>query len=76
MRKKNILEGSGDEDMLSLIERTWWEKASLQRKERDILALGVWRELIREEVNGNPKVAIVLFLSLFFEFQPFVITLI
>jgi len=32
--------------------------------------------LVRERVDENPKVVIVPFLSLFFEFQPFVITLI
>jgi len=29
MRRKNILEGSSNEDTLSLIGRTWWENVSL-----------------------------------------------
>jgi len=38
--------------------------------------LGVWGDLVREEVDGNPKVAIVFFYLLFFEFQTFVMILV
>jgi len=46
------------------------------KKGEGCISLRSLGELVREEVNGNPKVAIVPFLSLFFEFQTFIITLI
>jgi len=46
------------------------------KKREGHISLRSERELVREGVDGNPKVAIVPFLSLFFEFQIFLITLI
>jgi len=46
------------------------------KKEEECVSLRSLGELVREGVGGNPKVAIVSFLFLFFEFQIFVITLI
>ena len=58
-RRKNILAGSSDEDASSLIERTWWENVSLQRKKRAMLSVGFWEDLEQKEVDGILKVIIV-----------------
>ena len=76
MRRKNILEGSSNEDTLSLIGRTWWENVSSQRKERATSLVGFWENLGQKRVKGNPKVAIVPFLYLNYWVSGFVITLI
>jgi len=52
-RRKNILEGGGDENMLSLIERTWWGDTS---------SVGFWEDLGQKGVKRILKVVIVSFL--------------